>query len=125
MKLLNDHDVSHIRRALRQWKKPEEVIKKYDDKYLMKQIEAWKKFVSIEWHTGMEGKYAVDVTVRYWLQVVIECATPSSADKIQKTIDPYDTMFKSKMKPQQTTAYAAHTPLKGGDYFWETHTILH
>lgn len=125
MKLLNETDIKNIREALRKWKKPEEVVKKYDDKYLGNQIEAWKKFVSMEWHTGMGSKYAVDVTVRYWLQVVIESATTASIDKIQKAIDPYDEMFKSKMIPQQTTVYAAQTPLRGSEYFWETHTILH
>jgi len=123
-KLLTPVDLISIRKALTEWGKPKDLIDRYGDVLLSKQVEVWEKFVQMEWTSADRGKYVQDIAVRYWLQLVIEHATKETAAKLSEIISPFDERFKEDMRDQETENYVTNLILTHRPYFWENHTLV-
>jgi len=124
MKLLDASDIERLRSAIRKWGKPAIVASKYDEKMLLSQIEIWRTVTEMKWNAVDEPKYEQDITIRYWLQVAMEAVGFRTAERLEKLIQPIDTIFQSRMIPQNAKTYGKRPQLKEKEYFWEAHTLL-
>jgi len=120
---LTETDFVSIRSALRLWGKSNDIVEGYDNAQLNRHFEMWANFVQTDWRDWDISEYNHDIGCRYWIQIAIDYATPQTRNLLEKSVQPIDEIFKTKMKLCSNQQNSSKMPQSGQPYFWETNTI--
>jgi len=120
---LSELDRKQIKDGIRKWGKPEELSNNFNGGRLYSHFEAWSDFVETSWEDWDISEYDHDIGCRYWIQLCIECSTPTTQAALERAVAATDAMFKAQMKPRRRSHVLQVSPFSKHPYFWETHTL--